>query len=103
MTAAIRPANVMLTVRDLVALTKPRITLMVLVTAAGGMWLAPGTLEPGAMAVMLLTTGMVVAAGVLVYRLLTWLMLIPVGLIALGGWHLQRRRQPGHEAGQARP
>ncbi|TFG36709.1 MAG: protoheme IX farnesyltransferase, partial [Candidatus Aminicenantes bacterium] len=37
----------MLTVRDLVALTKPRITMMVLVTAAGGMWLAPGTLDIG--------------------------------------------------------
>jgi protoheme IX farnesyltransferase len=62
MTAAIRPATMMLTVRDLIALTKPRITLMVLVTAAGGMWLAPGTLELGAAVVMLLTTGMVVGA-----------------------------------------
>lgn len=52
----------MLTVRDLVALTKPRITMMVLVTAAGGMWLAPGSLDLGAVAVMLLTTGMVVGA-----------------------------------------
>jgi protoheme IX farnesyltransferase len=50
------------TVRDLVALTKPRITLMVLITAAGGMWLAPGTLDAASMAVMLLTTGMVVGA-----------------------------------------
>ena len=62
MTVAIRPATMMLTVRDLVALTKPRITLMVLVTAAGGMWLAPGSLDVGSMAVMLLTTGMVVGA-----------------------------------------
>jgi protoheme IX farnesyltransferase len=52
----------MLTVRDLIALTKPRITLMVLVTAAGGMWMAPGSLGVGAMTVMLLTTGMVVGA-----------------------------------------
>jgi protoheme IX farnesyltransferase len=52
----------MLTVRDLIALTKPRITMMVLVTAAGGMWLAPGALELSAAAVMLLTTGMVVGA-----------------------------------------
>lgn len=52
----------MLTARDLIALTKPRITLMVLVTAAGGMWLAPGALEPAATAIMLLTTGMVVGA-----------------------------------------
>ncbi len=52
----------MLTVRDLIALTKPRITLMVLVTAAGGMWLAPGSFDLASMAVMLLTTGMVVGA-----------------------------------------
>ena len=62
MTAATRPATVMLTARDLIALTKPRITMMVLVTAAGGMWLAPGSLDLGSMAVMLLTTGMVVGA-----------------------------------------
>jgi protoheme IX farnesyltransferase len=30
------------TLRELVAITKPRITLMVVLTAAGGMWLAPG-------------------------------------------------------------
>jgi protoheme IX farnesyltransferase len=52
----------MLTVRDLVALTKPRITMMVLVTAAGGMWLAPGSLDLGSVLVMLLTTGRVVGA-----------------------------------------
>ncbi len=62
MTAVTRQATVMLTLRDLIALTKPRITLMVLVTSAGGMWLAPGTLDPGSMAIMLLTTGMVVGA-----------------------------------------
>lgn len=62
MTAAIRQATMMLTVRDLIALTKPRITLMVLVTAAGGMWLAPGSLSVSSMTVMLLTTGMVVGA-----------------------------------------
>jgi len=61
MTAATRSATAMLTVRDLIALTKPRITMMVLVTAAGGMWLAPGTVGLGAMAVMLITTGMVVS------------------------------------------
>jgi len=49
MTVAIRPATMMLTVRDLIALTKPRITMMVLVTAAGGMWLAPGSLSLGSM------------------------------------------------------
>ena len=62
MTAATQPFTPLLTVRDLVALTKPRITLMVLVTAAGGMWLAPGTLGTGPMWVMLITTAMVVGA-----------------------------------------
>jgi len=62
MTAAIRPATTMLTVRDMLALTKPRITLMVLVTTAGGMWLAPGEVGLASIAVMLLTTGMVVGA-----------------------------------------
>lgn len=62
MTTATQQATAWLTVRDVIALTKPRITLMVLVTAAGGMWLAPGTLGLGSMAVMLLTTGMVVGA-----------------------------------------
>ena len=62
MTAATQSFTPLLTVRDLVALTKPRITLMVLVTAAGGMWLAPGTLGTGAMWVMLITTAMVVGA-----------------------------------------
>ncbi len=52
----------MLTVRDMIALTKPRITLMVLVTAAGGMWLAPGSLDLRSIAIMLATTGMVVGA-----------------------------------------
>ncbi|MGB5192265.1 MAG: UbiA family prenyltransferase, partial [Polyangiales bacterium] len=52
----------MLTVRDMIALAKPRITLMVLVTTAGGMWLAPGSLDLGSMAIMLATTGMVVGA-----------------------------------------
>lgn len=33
-----------------------------------------------------------VAAGVLLYRLLTWILLIPTGLIALGGWRLQQSR-----------
>jgi protoheme IX farnesyltransferase len=62
MTVATRPIAFIPAVRDLIALTKPRITLMVLVTAAGGMWLAPGTVEVGSMAVMLITTGMVVGA-----------------------------------------
>ncbi len=62
MTTATRTATTMLTLRDLVALTKPRINLMVLITAGGGMWLAPGTLDLASVAVMLVTTGMVVGA-----------------------------------------
>ena len=41
-TPATRAPSFTATLRDLCALTKPRITLMVLITAAGGMWLAPG-------------------------------------------------------------
>ncbi len=48
--------------RDVVALTKPRVTLMVLFTAAGGMWLAPDSLPTPVIAIMLLTTMAVVSA-----------------------------------------
>ncbi len=48
--------------RDVVSLAKPRITLMVLLTAAGGMWLAPGSLDALTVFVMVSTTGLVVAA-----------------------------------------
>ncbi len=44
------------------ALTKPRITLMVVLTAAGGMWLAPGDPPVHVVWVMLVTTAGVVAA-----------------------------------------
>ena len=50
------------TLRDVVALTKPRITLMVLITAAGGMWLAPDALPLGTALIMLITTATVVAS-----------------------------------------
>lgn len=48
--------------RDLVSLLKPRITLMVLLTAAGGMFLAPVRRSPFVVFVMLLTTATVVSA-----------------------------------------
>jgi protoheme IX farnesyltransferase len=51
--APAREASLAATARDLVALTKPRITLMVLLTAAGGMWLAPGSLSLGSVLVFL--------------------------------------------------
>ncbi len=47
--------------RDLVALTKPRITLMVLVTAAGGVWLAPGHITKTAALLALLGTMLIVS------------------------------------------
>ena len=59
-TAALTP-TFSATLRDLAELAKPRITLMVAITAAGGMRLAPGTVEPWRAAVMLITTCMVVA------------------------------------------
>src|SRR5690606_12849555 len=48
------------TLRDLIALTKPRITLMVVITAAGGAYLSPARLEPFRMAILLLTMSMIV-------------------------------------------
>ena len=49
-------------VRDLVALTKPRVTLLVLSTAAVGMGIAPGTLGPVRALWMLLGTWLCVAS-----------------------------------------
>ncbi|MEO0323019.1 MAG: heme o synthase [Myxococcota bacterium] len=48
--------------RDVISLLKPRITLMVVITAAGGMWLAPERIPAFRAVVMLLTTSAVVAA-----------------------------------------
>ncbi|MDQ3033109.1 MAG: heme o synthase [Myxococcota bacterium] len=48
--------------RDLVALAKPRITFMVLVTTAGGLWLAPGMMSAVAIAATLIGTAMVVSS-----------------------------------------
>ena len=47
---------------DYVALTKPRITLMVLLTAAGGMWLAPGVPTLIGLSVALVSLALVVSA-----------------------------------------
>ncbi|HWV39532.1 MAG TPA: heme o synthase [Vulgatibacter sp.] len=51
-------------VRDLFALTKPRITALVVFTAAGGLWLAPEADRPSifVMAISVLATAMVVSA-----------------------------------------
>ncbi|MGF1468113.1 MAG: heme o synthase [Sandaracinaceae bacterium] len=48
--------------RDLVLLTKPRITFMVVLTAAGGMWLAPGAMAPARALGTLVALALVVSA-----------------------------------------
>ncbi len=54
------------TLRDIVALTKPRITLMVALTTACGLWLAPGHVDLGyALWAIFGTAGLVSAAGIL--------------------------------------
>jgi len=50
------------TLRDLVALTKPRITLMVIITTLGGLWLAPGEVPMVTILATLVATAMVVGA-----------------------------------------
>ena len=54
------------TLRDLVALTKPRITFLVIATSAGGLWLAPGTPDPvGALVAVLAIAAVVMSANAL--------------------------------------
>lgn len=60
--AAAHPTTSPTLIRDLVALTKPRITTMVLVTAAGGIGLAPGHLPWPQQLVTLIGTALVVSA-----------------------------------------
>ncbi len=59
-------ASITANLRDLVALTKPRITLMVIITTAGGLWLAQGHLDRTTswltIIATLLATAMVVGA-----------------------------------------
>ncbi len=55
-----------LSASDLVSLTKPRLSSLVLCTCAGGLWLAPGALTPGRWLLTLLgTAGTVGAANAL--------------------------------------
>lgn len=61
MTTAATPGSIAF-MRDLAALTKPRITIMVIVTTAGGIWLAPGELGWAQAVLTLLATAMVVAS-----------------------------------------
>lgn len=60
-TASARPSPLAVA-RDVAALGKPRLATLVLCTAAGGMWLAPGRRDLGAAAVLLAGTTLVVAA-----------------------------------------
>jgi protoheme IX farnesyltransferase len=62
MTSAVRPTQLSAFARDLVALTKPRITAMVLVTTLGGLWLAPVRAPWTVVLATLLATAMVVGA-----------------------------------------
>jgi heme o synthase len=48
--------------RELLALTKPRITTMVLFTTAGGIWLAPGTMPIGRALIAVIATTLIVGA-----------------------------------------
>ncbi len=63
MTAAVttRATSVSPSARDVFALAKPRITLMVLLTAAGGIWLSPAHASKWTIAFALLGTTLIVA------------------------------------------
>jgi protoheme IX farnesyltransferase len=60
--APARSQGVVAVARDLVALTKPRITAMVLVTEAAGVALAPGRAPAGTYALSLVGTALIVGA-----------------------------------------
>lgn len=62
MSTAITSAGSVVSVRDLVALTKPRVTMLVLITAAGGLWLAPGAHSIGFAIFTLLVTAAAVGS-----------------------------------------
>jgi protoheme IX farnesyltransferase len=57
-----RASRAMPRARDLVALTKPRITALVLLTGAAGAWLAPGRVAAQRLALSLVGTTLIVAA-----------------------------------------
>jgi protoheme IX farnesyltransferase len=62
-TATATPSRSALVVaRDVLGLAKPRLTLLVVCTAAGGMWLAPGRHDAAAAVALLLGTSAVVGA-----------------------------------------
>src|SRR5579859_4738911 len=57
-----RAVSVARVVRDLVALTKPRITALVLMTWAPGAWLAPGHVARPTLVLSLVGTALIVGA-----------------------------------------
>jgi protoheme IX farnesyltransferase len=61
-TAVARRPPTLSVVRDVAALAKPRLTTLVICTAAGGMWLAPGHRDAVAAVALLVGTSLVVAA-----------------------------------------
>jgi protoheme IX farnesyltransferase len=61
-----RVVSLSTTASDLVSLTKPRLSSLVLFTMAGGIWLAPGSISPTrVIAAVLSTAGIVAAANAL--------------------------------------
>ncbi len=58
----VRAVSVPATAADYLSLTKPRLSALVLITTAGGIWLAPGTLPPVRLLVTLLATAGIVGA-----------------------------------------
>lgn len=61
-----QPSSLRQLARDLAALMKPNITLLVVITSAGGLWMAPGALPALPLTVALLgTLGVVVGANTL--------------------------------------
>jgi protoheme IX farnesyltransferase len=66
MTTALAPtrdaAPILAQVRDLVLLSKPRLSTLVMVTCAGGMWLAPRSIAPARAVLAVLATAAVVGA-----------------------------------------
>jgi heme o synthase len=57
-----RPRGAVTSLRDVLELAKPRITLLVVVTAGVGLLLAPGSLGAGASAIFLAATALLVAS-----------------------------------------
>lgn len=61
-TAVAQASGATATVRDLISLTKPRITFLVVTTTAGGLWLAPGAVPPARALLTLFATALIVGA-----------------------------------------